>query len=96
MNIATARNEEEKIRLRVKPELHHRKVESARSALVADTKKAKEDAKVHCIYFDLQQTLNTPKPPVGVAFYLRQLNTYNFGVVDCASLDGFMYVWNES
>ena len=95
MNIATARNEEEKGRLRVKHELHHRKVESACSALAADTKKAKEDAKVHCISFDLQQTPNTPKLPVGETYYLRQLNTHNFGVVDCASLDGFMYVWNE-
>ena len=45
--------------------------------------------------FDLQQSLPTPKLSTNVVFYKRQLWTYNFGIHECASEKGYMYVWPE-
>ena len=46
--------------------------------------------------FDLKQSLPTPKISTNVVFYKRQMWTYNFGVHDCSTDKGYMYMWPES
>lgn len=48
------------------------------------------------ITFDLQQNLPTPNLKHNDMFYLRQLWTYNFGVHDCVSGQGYMFMWHEA
>ena len=88
--------EDERQRLKTRLDLHHRKAQAARDAMKADTKHAAEDDATLCISFDLQKTLDTPKLPVGEAYYLCQLNSYNFAVVNNVTLDSTMFVWNEA
>lgn len=44
-----------------------------------DTQTAKADNQTTVIAFDLMKTLATPSLSVGIAYYKRQLWTYNLG-----------------
>ena len=96
VKIAATDDETEENNLKRDLELHHRKAEAARKAMDADSQVASVEEDSMCLCFDLQQTLDTPKLPVGEAFYLRQLNTYNLAVVNNVTLESTMFVWNES
>ena len=48
------------------------------------------------ITFDLQQNLPTPNLNHNDIFYLRQLWTYNFGIHDCVTEQGYMFMWHEA
>ena len=96
VKIAATDDETEENNLKRDLELHHRKAEAARKAMDADSQVASVEEDSMCLCFDLQQTLDTPKLPVGEAFYLRQLNTYNLAVVNNVTLEATMFVWNES
>ena len=48
------------------------------------------------ITFDFQQNLPTPHLHHNDMFYLRQIWTYNFGILDCVSDQGYMYLWDET
>ena len=74
-------------------EIHLRKAESAQTAMREDFKNSKNGS-AWCITFDLQQTLPTPHINTSVAFYCRQLWTYNLGIHD-SNDDGFMMMWSE-
>ena len=50
---------------------------------------------IHVISFDFQQNLPTLTLHHNDEFYARQLWTYNFGIHDCVSGHGYMYMWNE-
>lgn len=52
--------------------------------------------KVTVIAFDLMKTLATPSLSVEVAYYKRQLSTYNLGIHNLTTNDAYMYVRNES
>ena len=51
---------------------------------------------VDMITFDLQQILPTPNLHHKDNFYLCHLSTYNFGVHDCVSNKGYMFLWDET
>lgn len=54
------------------------------------------DGKIQCFTFDLQKTLETPSLSTNVAYYKRQLWTYNLCVYDEIHKVAYMYIWNES
>lgn len=77
--------------------IHLEKVEKKKAEFDNDVEEAiKSDGKVVCITFDLQKTLETPVLTTSIAFYKRQLWTYNLGVYDEGDRRGFMYVWPEN
>lgn len=89
--------ENEKKQLNAEHELHLRKAESARNGMNNDVELGKTDPnKVTVIAFDLMKTLSTPSLSVGMAYYKRQLSTYNLGIHNLTTNDAYMYVWNES
>ena len=96
LNIQTADDEDEKEQLKRARDLHHRRADAARKAMESDAKTAGDNERVYCLSFDLQQTLDTPKLPVGEAYYSRQLSTFNLAVVNNTTLHANMYIWNEA
>ena len=44
---------------------------------------------------DLQQALSTPRVTTGMAFYLRKMWTYNFGIHNYRTDQGHLFVWDE-
>ena len=51
---------------------------------------------VDMISFDFQQNLPTPNLKHNDVFSACQLWTYNFGIHDCVSEKGYMYMWDET
>ncbi|XP_072384295.1 uncharacterized protein [Diabrotica undecimpunctata] len=76
-------------------ELHHRKVQLARSEINEDVKISKE-GKATVISFDLQKVMLLPKLTTGVVYYKRQLSCYNLGIHNFENNVGTMHVWDES
>ncbi|KAL4153193.1 hypothetical protein QTP88_001026 [Uroleucon formosanum] len=89
-------SEEDKVKLNEEHELHLRKAEAARNGMDSDVQAAKTDNQTTVIAFDLMKTLATPSLSVGVAYYKRQLWTYNLGIHNLSTNDAYMYVWDES
>lgn len=70
-------------------------METIKSEFKKDVENAAENRS--CVLtFDLQKTLETPSLTTSVAYYKRQLWTYNLCIYDEIKKIGYMYVWNES
>ncbi|XP_039283499.1 uncharacterized protein LOC111052342 isoform X2 [Nilaparvata lugens] len=88
---------EQKQTAKLEKEIHLRRADSAREKLKNYTAMSKETPNdVHVITVDLQQTLPTPKLSCGPAFYCRKMWTYNVGIHNCSSGQGFMFMWDET
>ena len=79
--------------LQVQHEIHLRKAEKVRAKL-SSAKTTASDSNLN-FTFDLQKTLVTPSISAGVAYYKRQLATYNLGVHNLSNNDAVMYMWHE-
>ncbi|KAL4126457.1 hypothetical protein QTP88_010679 [Uroleucon formosanum] len=89
-------SEEDKVKLNEEHELHLRKAEAARNGMDSNVQAAKIDNQTTVIAFDLMKTLATPSLSVDIAYYKRQLWTYNLGIHNLSTNDAYMYVWDES
>ena len=95
---STGISEDRKHAASIELELHQRKAEAAKQNKNYDVLKAKAsvDKTSTVLVFDLQKTLPTPALTTGVAYYKRQLWTYNLGIHDEVANTGYMYVWSEN
>uniref|UniRef100_A0A1B0GNF7 Uncharacterized protein n=1 Tax=Phlebotomus papatasi TaxID=29031 RepID=A0A1B0GNF7_PHLPP len=73
---------------------HHTMIKKLKNEFDDDLKRAGDEVKV--LTFDLQKALPTPKVPTNVAFYKRQLWTYNLCIYDEGTKQGHMYLWAEN
>lgn len=93
---STLVSEQHKKELEMNHKSHLDLVEKVRSEFVVDVENAtNSDNKVIVLTFDLQKTLETPSLTTSVAFYKRQLWTYNLCIYDEGKRQAFMYVWSE-
>jgi len=79
--------------IEVQREIHLRKAEKIRAKL--NSSKETTSSSDLCFTFDLQKTLITPSISTGVAYYKRQLATYNLGNHNLANNDATMFMWHE-
>ena len=95
--IAASQDDNEKAKMMAEWDIHKRHSEKAFTSLREDRDLAKQDGSdTRVISFDLQQALPTPHITTGIAFYKRQLWTYNTGIHDCNTEKGYMCVWSEN
>lgn len=91
--VTTMRKDE----IRQSHELHLKLVEKTKTDFQNDVKRAVEsDGKIIVLTFDLQKTLETPSLSTSVAFYKRQLWTYNLCIYDEGAKRAYMYIWSEN
>lgn len=97
IKLANCTDEEEKRLLTADRDKHLEKAQTGQDNIkkLAELAK-KEPEKYHTIALDLQQALPTPKLTVGPAFYKRKLFTYNLGIHNCGTNQGYMMMWEES
>lgn len=85
---------EEKAALIIKKNKHHEEAEETYEAKRKDSKT--NDVNKCVIAFDLQQCLPTPSLESSVAFYKRQLWTFNLTVHNILTSNASCYIWNET
>ena len=69
--------------------------ENAKEKMKEDTLDAHTNPNKRVLVFDLQKTLPTSVLSTGIAYYKRQMWTYNLGIHDENLKTGFVYVWSE-
>lgn len=89
--------EAHKLQLQKSKDDHLNFVEIVHAEFLKDVEIAtKSDGEVVVLTFDLQKALETPSLSTSVAFYKRQLWTYNLCIYSEAEKRAYMYVWSEN
>ena len=96
LQIDSAETEEAKQTLTEERNLHHEKAEKAYNSKSEDKNRCSANSNLKIFTFDLQQCLPTPSLQSGVAFYKRQLWTYNLTIHDCQTKEAYCYMWHEA
>lgn len=94
--ITHATDKNEQLKYTTELELHQRRAQKAVDSKITDIKYSQEVENTITICFDLQKTLPTPLLTTNKAYYLRQLWTYNFCIVNLTTGISNMFVWDES
>lgn len=86
---------ERKEMLKHQKENHLQIVIRTKEIFESDIQRARNsEGKVRCLTFDLQKALETPVLSTSIAYYKRQLWTYNLCVYDEAEKVAYMYIWD--
>lgn len=93
---STINNSEAHTKLKEEQKLHHNTADEMQENIRITSREAKIAKNANVIALDLQQNLPTPSLTVGLAFYSRKTWTYNFGIHDCVTGQGHMYLWSEN
>lgn len=81
--------------IELKRKNHHELVEKTNEMFRNDVKNAREsDGKIAVLTFDLQKALETPSITTSIAFYKRQLWTFNFCIYDEVNLQGLLTLYS--
>lgn len=96
MQIQLCQEEQVKTELIAQHEHHKIAADQAYEKKKCDTQVNKNDSTVQVYTFDLQQCLPTPALSSSVAFYKRQLWTFNLTVHDNKTGKAVCYVWYET
>lgn len=74
---------------------HHEEAEYAYESKRRDKERANIDESIATVTFDMQQCLPTPLIQNSVAFYKRQLWTFNLTIYDCTDGKTYCFLWHE-
>lgn len=94
--IKSAVTESDKVALTSKQSDHWYKWQKAVAEKQKDASIASKDSSKRVVTYDLQQILPTPFLTTSVAFYSRQLSTFNLTIYDIVSKLSAHNVWNEA
>lgn len=75
---------------------HQESADLAYKTKANDKEACKVDNRKKCFSFDLQQCLPTPSLVSSVAFYKRQLWTYNLTIYDNETGQSYNHMWHEA
>nr|CAH7752952.1 unnamed protein product [Callosobruchus chinensis] len=87
---------EEKNELQAALAQHHLEADLGYTSKSADKEFSRNDPSKKTITFDLQQCLPTPDVHNSIAFYKRQLWTFDLTVHDCDTGQAYAYIWHEA
>uniref|UniRef100_A0A6P7G1E7 Nuclear receptor coactivator 7-like n=1 Tax=Diabrotica virgifera virgifera TaxID=50390 RepID=A0A6P7G1E7_DIAVI len=93
--LKVTKSEGDKTKIKDEISIHHTAADNAYVMKSNDTEKAKCDSTFRCLTFDLQQCLATPYVNSSVAFYKRQLWTYNLTIHENGEGSVACYMWHE-
>lgn len=96
MKLKAAENDQERNVLTTERNSHHLAAETAYTKKKEDKILAKENVNIKSLTFDLQQCLPTPALSSSVAFYKRQLWTFNLTIHDNGTGESSHFLWNET
>lgn len=77
-------------------EAHWAKWRSAVKEKKSDMEKSLDDRSLKVVAYDLEQVLPTPFLTTSVAFYLRQLSTFNLTIFDMETKKSVNNIWSEA
>ncbi|CAG9814673.1 unnamed protein product [Phaedon cochleariae] len=96
MLLENTSNSSKKESIKHELEEHQREAEEAYDAKRNDKSSSLTSESFHVLTFDLQQCLPTPAIETSIAFYKRQLWTYNLTLHRCHDKQAFCFMWHEA
>ncbi|CAH1997534.1 unnamed protein product [Acanthoscelides obtectus] len=96
MKLCSTDDANEKKKIEIESEIHHRKAEAGYKTLKDDTETSKLNPNYVVLCTDLQQVLFCPNLTHSSVFYQRQFSTYNYAVHNMGEENATMLLWHEA
>lgn len=94
--VKSSKDEAEKQLLKEKQKAHWDKWQVTTAEKQLDAEKSKNDSSLRVVAYDLEKVLPTPYLTTSVAFYSRQLSTFNLTIFDLSSNESVHNIWHEA